>query len=142
VQFIAIKAMTSTQSESESDLEPQPQKPKPKPKLPPIPDYIFKNLLQHLEGEGQPSREDINLLSICNNSNGIYGTPASGIRRAIQRKFGKLKEKTLNQYVAVLDYYNQLQSAFYEKLQQQWGAIYETRTKKILVSATQTRKTI
>jgi hypothetical protein len=79
----ATKAMTST----------QPHK---------IPDYIFKNLLQDLEGEGQPSRDEINLLNICNKS-GVYGEKGSDIRRAVQRKFAKLKEKTLDQYVTILD---------------------------------------
>jgi hypothetical protein len=105
VQFIAIKAMTSTQSESESEPEPQKQKPKQKKTLPPLPDFIFKNLLQHLERDGHP-RKDINLLSICSNNSNIYGSPASELRRAVQKKFGRLKDKTLDQYVAILDYHS------------------------------------
>jgi hypothetical protein len=70
-----------------------------------LPYVIYKQLLQDIEAEGQP-RERINLLNICNRSGNVYGKPASDVRRAVQKKFAKLKAKPFKHYMNTLDKYS------------------------------------
>ena len=62
-------------------------------------------LLKDFEGSGE-SREEFDLLGLCNNSEDIYGGPASHTRRLVQKCWQKLKEKSIKSYYNYLKKHN------------------------------------
>jgi hypothetical protein len=63
--------------------------------------YLIKQLLEDLENSGQ-SRDQCNFLSICNQYPRNYGAAGSKVRRLLQKKFQKVKEKPLDKYLSYL----------------------------------------
>jgi transcription elongation factor Elf1 len=67
---------------------------KSRPQREPLP---IKRLLTDVEESGE-SRLTVRLKAICDGEISVYGAPGSSLRRRIQRKFGKIKKKSLTSY--------------------------------------------
>ena len=64
-------------------------------------DYLTKHLLRDFEASGD-SREDFDLLAFCNNNSDIYGAPASVLRRQVQLRWGRIKFRSIKNYLRFL----------------------------------------
>lgn len=67
-----------------------------------LPFHVLTELLKDVEKKGIPF-EKINLLDICNANPSIYGHSGDPRRRAVQKKWAKIKKKNVSAYLCLLD---------------------------------------
>ena len=69
--------------------------------LPHIPDHIEKSLLKDLKEKGLPFNQ-ISFLQLCDDKVAIYGVPRSKTRRALQKHYVRLKNRSPQSYRSLL----------------------------------------
>ena len=62
-----------------------------------IDSLLLGQLLKDIEESGK-TRDEVNLLAVCNRKEVFYGKPGSTKRRALQRKFDDLKRRSARSY--------------------------------------------
>ena len=66
-----------------------------------LPRFVTKQLLQDIEASGT-TREEIDLLGLCNSYEDTYGISGSALRRSVQQRFSKVKGKSVTAYTKYL----------------------------------------
>jgi hypothetical protein len=64
--------------------------------------WKVKQLCQDIEESGK-SQSRLNFLTFCNKQSNIYRDPGTSVRQQVQKKFNKLKRKTIVKYAKFLD---------------------------------------
>jgi hypothetical protein len=76
-----------------------------------ISETVEKALLQDIEQKGLPF-DQISLVQLCDQREAFYGPPSSALRRAIQKHFYRLKQRTPKNYQKLLVKYSILPGPF------------------------------